>query len=112
MMSRLLSSLKSDDHFNNPASLVADAVAAGLKPFESGGVILWYTPAYHSSFGSTAFYAEVKVLPDHIFKHLVEERDFITEGPESVFYEVAEAAFNYFRNFRVEPEDHIILGED
>ena len=94
------------DYYN--LQVVFEAIKLGLEPWDPGEMIAYRTDINRYGFTITF---KTRLLPNLPFTANIDAMRYI-DIPYLVA-EVAERAFLFYRNRpRVEPEDHIILGEE
>jgi hypothetical protein len=92
---------------------LATVVRNAMYPFKTGTVRAFIEPVGFDWSGHK-FYLEVETLPRHVFKHMISETALLSAyNPEDyLVIDMRDSLFNHFRHRWVEPEDHIILGEE
>jgi hypothetical protein len=93
-------------------TLIGAYIDRGLAPWKSGGAKVFVMqpsltrpPGYFFTVG-----VQIKLLPDLVFEYDVAPG---LHGEMEMAYEVAERAFEFYRNRPILPvDDHIVLGED
>lgn len=105
LITNSMTSQQDQDHLN----WIGEAIKFGLFPWDPGK-ITFYVSYEHGGMLEPCLIAETERLPKLPF---AEKLDLLSKDDHQALAEYADKAFEWFRyRYRIEPEDHIILGED
>lgn len=88
-----------------------DIIRSGFEPFNPK-TELWLRSDYDFTFLSYVIFVEFPGMPEFNQEFKYPDKEFHEVGYDDLFLHFSKRVFDHIRNFRIEPEDNIELGEN